>query len=82
MVVRGVPPPPGSATLHLSGDDLLDSSMLEHLCGMADRLEWTGGRLVVACDDEPVRRLLHVAGFSRRFDLVPGEPPVTGGLAA
>jgi hypothetical protein len=56
--------------------------MLERLCGLADRLEWTGERLVVACDDEPVRRLLQVAGFSRRFDLVAGDPSVTGGLAA
>jgi hypothetical protein len=56
--------------------------MLEHLCGIADRLEWTGGRLAVSCDDEPVRRLLQVAGFSRRFDLVPSEPHLTGGLAA
>ena len=73
--VRGIPS--GSATLRVSGDELLDSSTLERLCGLADRFERSGRRLVVLCDDEPVRRLLHIAGFTRRFDL-----PRTRDLAA
>jgi anti-anti-sigma regulatory factor len=56
-------------TLRIGGRELLDSTTLERLCLIAERLERKGERLVVLCDDEPVLRLLHAAGFAQRFEL-------------
>lgn len=56
--------------VEVSGPALLRSTVLESLCRTAGHLGVNGQRLAVLCGDEDVRRLLGVAGFSRRFDLI------------
>jgi anti-sigma B factor antagonist len=65
----------------LTETTFIDSSSLGALIGAHRRLKARGGRLVVACDSEPIVKTFRITGLDGVFQLVDSVEAALGGRA-
>jgi anti-sigma B factor antagonist len=62
----------------LTATTFIDSSSLGALIGAHRRLKSRGGRLVVACDSEPIVKTFRITGLDSVFALAPSAEAALG----